>query len=306
MRVVLCVVVALAAVGCGAGRSATHFPEAVQPKDPAPPQDSLGTFIDKTRELQAQAAVQPKQVPGTTLESFDSELGAALVEARIRPSSVAARRVAAAYARHGVFDMAHQYLMAAVKANPHDAANYEALARLWRDAGFPHLGISDAHRAVYYAPDWAVAHNTLGTVLQGLGRRADARREYERAVTLDGKAGYALNNLCYSDILDGRMNKAIERCAEALRLDPQLAAAHNNLGIAYAATGRMDAALDAFSVSVDAAGALYNLGIMRMARKEYVSAVEAFQAAQTRRPSFALASARLEQARAHVHSGDTQ
>jgi Flp pilus assembly protein TadD len=157
---------------------------------------------------------------------------------------------------------------------------------------------------VYYAPNWAVAHNTLGTVFQAMGRRADARAEYEQALRLDAGAAYALNNLCYSDILDGRMTSAIKRCGDALASDPQLRAAHNNLGIAYAAIGRMDAAMDAFKVGVDPAGALYNLGIMRLARKEYGSAVEAFQAAQTTKPSFPLAAARIDQARARIGSGE--
>jgi Flp pilus assembly protein TadD len=256
----------------------------------------MASFIEKTREVQTQASATPTKVFGTTLETFDPDLAAALVETGLRPSSAAARNVASAYARHGIFDMAHQYLMAAVKSDPRDAANYEALARLWRDVRMSHLGISDAHRAVYYAPDWAVAHNTLGTLLQALGQRAAARAEYERAVALDPTAAYALNNLCYSDILDGRFTSAIARCQQALKTDATLRAAQNNLGLAYAGAGRMNAALDAFNQGVDPAGALYNLGVVRMARKEYQSAVEAFQAAQARQPSFALAAARAHQA----------
>jgi Flp pilus assembly protein TadD len=305
MRGVVCVLFAVAAAACGAGRSANHLPavDLHRPQSPAP-EESLGSFIGKTRELQARAPATQTPVPGGTLETFDTELGGALLEAQLQPSGVAARRVATAYARYGVFDMAHQYLMAAVKVDPKDAANYEALARLWRDAGFPHLAVSDAHRAVYYAPNWPVAHNTLGTVLQAIGLREAARLEYQRAFAQDNRAAYALNNLCYTDILDGRISKAVQRCQDAVALDPQLRAAQNNLGIAYAATGRMDDALKAFSVAVDHAGALYNLGIMRMARKEYGSAVEAFQAAQTSKPSFPLAAARLEQARARVASGE--
>jgi len=239
------------------------------------------------------------------VESFDSELGAALVEARVNPSPAAARRVAAAYARHGIFDMAHQYLTAAVKADPRDAASHEALARLWRDVRMSNIGIGDAYRAVYYAPDWAAAHNTLGTLLQALGKRGAARLEYEKALALDSSAAYALNNLCYSDILDGRTASAITRCREALARDPQLRAAQNNLGVAYAAAGRMKDAFEAFNLAVDPAGALYNLGVARLARREYQSAVEAFQAAQANK-AFPLAAARAQQARAQLGTGDGQ
>jgi tetratricopeptide (TPR) repeat protein len=301
LRRFTCLVMAVVATGCGAGRSAGSL---TARQTSAPPRESLSSFIEKTREIQTQASAVPTQVLATTLETMDPKLGAALAEARLNPSSAAARNVAAAYARHGIFDMAHQHLMAAVKSDPRDAANYEALARLWRDVRMSHLGIADAHRAVYYAPDWAVAHNTLGTVLQALGQRTAARAEYERAIALDPSAAYALNNLCYSDILDGRFTRAIERCKDALEADATLRAAQNNLGVAYAGAGRMNAALDAFNLGVDPAGALYNLGVVRMARKEYRSAVEAFQAAQARQPSFALAAARAQQASAQLLNGD--
>jgi tetratricopeptide (TPR) repeat protein len=271
-----------------------------------PPTSSLSSFIEKTREIQTQAAAEPPKVLGTRLEAVDSRLAAALAEAEIRPSAATARRVAAAYARHGIFDMAHQYLTAAVKSDSEDPANYEALARLWRDVHMSQVGLADAHRAVYYAPDWAVAHNTLGTLLQALGKKAAARAEYERAFALDPTAAYALNNLCYSDILDGRFTNAIARCNQALKADATLHAAQNNLGVAYAGAGRMQAALDAFNLAVDPAGALYNLGVVRMARREYRSAVEAFQAAQARQPSFALAAARAQQASAQLGNGDEQ
>jgi tetratricopeptide (TPR) repeat protein len=293
LRSFTCLVMAVIAAGCGAGRS-----KARMTPDPtaAPPTSSVSSFIEKTREVQAQASAAPVKVLGTTIETVDSRLGAALIHAKLNPSSASARGVATAYARHGIFDMAHQYLMGAVKSEPRDAANYEALARLWRDVRMSHLGLADAHRAVYYAPEWPAAHNTLGTLLQALGRRSAARAEYEIAIALDPSAAYALNNICYSDILDGRFTKAIARCNQALKVDPTLRAAQNNLGLAYAAAGRMQAALDAFNLAVDPAGALYNLGITRMARKEYRSAIDAFQAAQTRQPSFPLAAARAEQA----------
>lgn len=305
MRLLTCILAAAVAAGCGAGRSTLHVPGTPRQSAVAP-QESLTSFIEKGREVQAQASAAPPKVLGTTLESIDPELGAALVDAQIRPSGAAARRVAAAYARHNIFDMAHQYLMAAVKADPRDAANYEALARLWRDTRLAQIGMGDAHRAVYFAPDWAVAHNTLGTLLQAVGQKKAARAEYERALKLDPAAAYALNNLCYSDILDGRTASAITRCNEALTLNPQLRAAQNNLGIAYAAAGRMNAARDAFNLAVDPAGALYNMGVVRMARQEYRSAVEAFRDAQASKPSFALAAARAQQARTQLGSGDEQ
>ena len=259
-----------------------------------------GWYIEKTREVQTHASTQPVKVLGTTLETFDHELGAALLAAKVNPTSAAARRVAAAYARHGIFDKAHEYLQGAVKNDPKDAANYEALARLWRDVQMPYLGLSDAHRAVYYAPSWPVAHNTLGTLLQAMGQRANARIEYERALAFEPSAAYALNNLCYSDILDGRSERASSRAARHSRRIHSCGRLRTISGSRMRRAGRMDAAFDAFNLSVDPGGALYNMGVARMARGEYGSAVEAFQAAQAEKPSLALAAARAEQARAQL------
>jgi Flp pilus assembly protein TadD len=141
-------------------------------------------------------------------------------------------------------------------------------------------------------------------LLQALKQRSAARAEYERAFALDPSASYALNNLCYSDILDGQFSSAVARCEDALKIDPALRVAQNNLGLAYAGGGHMAAALQAFNLGVDPAGALYNLGMVRMARKEYRSAVEAFQAAQVHQPSFPLAAARAQQAGVQMRVGD--
>lgn len=229
-------------------------------------------------------------------EEIYPRLAAALAAAVARPSPSTLREVAEEYRRLGIFDQAHQYLQRALRLDAHDGATYDAIARLWRDGGLPALALGDAHRAVYYAPRSAVAHNTLGTVFQALGRRPEARREYERALHLDPSAAYALNNLCYSWILDRQPGRAVMACTAALKLAPQLAAARNNLGLAHAARGELGAARGAFDDVGDRATALYNLGIVHMARREYTDAVSAFVAAQQARPSLRLAAVRAKQA----------
>ena len=59
--------------------------------------------------------------------------------------------MAGEYRRLGVLDLAHAQFTAAVRADPADAASFDALARIWRDWRFPHLGIEDAYRAVQLA-----------------------------------------------------------------------------------------------------------------------------------------------------------
>jgi tetratricopeptide (TPR) repeat protein len=249
----------------------------------------------KARAVAAQAR-PPARASMAHLESADPRLAAAILAATTAPSPQTFRHVADEYQRLGVHDRAHDYLQHALTLDPHDGVTYDMRARLWRDGGFLDAAVGDAQRALYYAPKSAAAHNTLGTVFQALGRRKQARQEYVRALELDPSAAYALNNLCYGWILDREPGKAVEACEGALKLNPELAAARNNLGLAFAARGDLDATRTTFEHVGDRATALYNLGIVHMARREYSDAVSAFAAAQRARPSFRMATTRAEQA----------
>jgi Flp pilus assembly protein TadD len=257
---------------------------------------SLEAFMAEVRR--ASAAARPRPAALQTIEASDPSLAAALARALASPSPEAYRAVAHEYKRLRVFDRAHQYLDQALAMDAADAATYDARARLWRDAGFADLGLSDAYRAVYYAPDSAPARNTLGTILQVLGHRGPARDEYARAARLDRTAAYALNNLCYTWVLDGEATKAIAACSQALAVQPTMAAARNNLGLAQAVAGRTLDAERTFAAAGDPAAARYNTGMVRLARGQYKSAVEAFQEAHALRPTLKTALARVQQAEA--------
>lgn len=171
----------------------------------------------------------PKQALAPTLESTDQKLAAALFALASAPSAAAHLNVAERYLELGVTDAAFDHFFEARRLDRTDAAAYEGLARLWRDWGFPQLGLPDASRAVYYAPSSPTAHNTLGTLLAAMGRGADARRSYERTIALDPQAAYAWNNLCHLSIAEGEPARAVDECRAALALDPGLGPARDNL-----------------------------------------------------------------------------
>ena len=302
MRVAACVFLSFVISGCGIRHPVNVTPDSAAPKSSRSvaklPTESLETFMAKVRKLSTEAGAPRSQA--ATLESRDPRLGAALVAATVRPEPAAFRAVAEEYKRLSVFDKAHNYLNKALLLDPRDAATHDALARLWRDSGFPHLGLGDAHRAVYYAPSSPIVHNTLGTLLQALGQRGPARAEYQRALELDHKATYALNNLCYGWVLDGNAPKAIAACGRALELQPNLAAARNNLALAHAIAGDMPAARAEFEAAGDRAQALYNVGIVDLAQGRYNSAAKSFTAAQSERPEMVMATERARQALAHA------
>jgi tetratricopeptide (TPR) repeat protein len=267
-----------------------------------PPHDSLETFIGKVRTLSARARPTPSSVQ--TVEASDPALAAALLWVATRQTAESHRAAAGEYVRLRILDKAHEHLSAAVTIDPRDAAAWDGMARIWRNWGFPHLGLADASRAVYFAPASPVARNTLGTLLQALGRRPEARAQYEKALQLDATAAYALNNLCYGWVLDGQAPEAVRTCRHALRLQPDLEAARNNLGLAYAASGDLDAAEQVFASGGERGRAQYNLGIVHLARRQYATAVRAFEAAQEIRPGFRAAEAMARQARNRANGGN--
>lgn len=257
--------------------------------------ESLSSYMAKVRELQAGVRPTPPSTL-TTVETSDQRLAAALLGSTLAPSPDSFIAVADEYRRLGVHDKAHQFLNRALAAAPKDARIHDALARLWRDGGLPHLAIGDAHRAVFYDRQSAAAHNTLGTVLQALGHRAAARREYEQAVRLDALAAYAHNNICYSWVLEGDGTRAVQACRRALSLDPKSAIALNNAGLAYALTGDMNASRASFAAAGPAASAQFNNGIVQLAAREWDEASRSFLDALKADPTMREAGVRARQA----------
>jgi Flp pilus assembly protein TadD len=123
----------------------------------------------------------------------------------------------------------------AVRINPRYAPAWDGLARIWRDWGYPQYALGDAHRAVYFDPGNAAYRNTLGTVLQAVGRRREARAAYEEALRLSPKAAWALNNLCLVAVQDGRFGEAVEQCEAAVAAQPSSRVARTNLQHAWTA-----------------------------------------------------------------------
>ena len=306
----LAIVAAALLCGCAARSNVTGRP-------PLPPSTgevsaetetsatALSDYMAKVRHLSASAQPVPKSSGPETLESRDADLAADLLRLSKAPTAAAHRAVADRYRARGVLDAAYRHYNAAVKLDARDAAGYDGLARVWRDWGLPQLALSDAHRAVYFAPASAAFRNTLGTVMQALGRREDARAAYDLAGRLDARAAYAFNNTCYLSFLEGQAEGAIAACRKALSLDPTLTAARNNLALAYAASGLMDLAHAEFIDANDAGRGLYNIGIAHLASRDYPAAVAAFDAASRANPLLAIARERASQVRTQLHAART-
>lgn len=290
--VVVCAI-GLAVTSCAARRPAqTEEPRPAPSQAAATSSDSLETFIGKVRTISS----QPARSSALTLEAQDPVLAKALLLLEAAPSAARHRAVAEAYIRLGISDQALEHLSAAVKLEPRDAGSWDQIARIWRDWRLPHLGLTDAHRAVYFAPASPVVHNTLGTVLHALGRHTEARAEFERSLQLDPAAAYALNNLCYTWALEGQVRAAVAACQRAIAIQPDLQRTRNNLALAYAVGGNLDESERAFASGGEQARAHYNMGIVYLARRQHADALKAFEAAQRARPEFGAAAVMARQA----------
>ncbi len=243
----------------------------------------------------AAAAARPGQP--STIEGQDRALAALRLRLTTGPTAALHRELADAYMRLGVLDAAQSHFTAALRLAPRDAAAYDGRARAWRKAGFPRFALGDAHRAVFLAPASPAYRNTLGTILLKLGHSADARDQFARVLKQNPRASYALNNMCYVDLLRGDSHAAVEWCRTAVREDATLVAAHNNLALAYAATGDTSSAQDEFEAAGSASTASYNLGVALLATRQFADAAHAFDRALAANPRLSDARRRAQIAR---------
>jgi tetratricopeptide (TPR) repeat protein len=182
---------------------------AVYGQPPRPPRAVMPP-VPKTRMVASRSSGNL-----STLESSSPALARALAALAASPTSDHYLDVAAAYGRAGVSDRAYDHLIEGLRHDKPNVALHDALARVWRDWGFPDRALSSAHSAVYYGPRSPEARNTLGTVLWKLGQREQARQAFVGAVALDAEAWYAWRNLCTATLAAGRTSEAIAVCRRA-------------------------------------------------------------------------------------------
>ena len=155
-------------------------------------------------------------------ERWSPELGAALARHEAAPTAQHEVELAHAYREAGILDQAYDHYEAATRLNAGEAAAWDGLARIWRDWGYPGLGLGDAHRAVWADPSSPVTRNTLGTILHLLGKTREAHDQFARAVALDPGAAYAHFNLAVACLVQRQYVAAAEAFERAAALDPSL------------------------------------------------------------------------------------
>ena len=108
------------------------------------------------------------------------------------------------------------------------------------DAAISHL--SSATRSKLDRKFLAIAYFNRGIAYGRLGRREEARRDYDQAVRLDPELAGAYEARGFEHHLSGEYDKAVNDFNESIRLNPNAAIALVNRGTIYANQGRLDEA----------------------------------------------------------------
>src|SRR5437899_2551694 len=148
--------------------------------------------------------------------------------------------------------------------------NYVAhtnLAQTLSQSGRFAEAIAECQKALKIKPDFAAAHNNLGTALQDKQSGDSASGDY-RAV-----------------------DEAIEHYRKALQIKPDFTQAHSNLGNALLQTGRTDEAIAQFQKTLELepnyAEAEFSLGNAFLQKREVNEAIAHYQKALEIRPDYA-------------------
>ncbi len=115
-----------------------------------------------------------------------------------------------------------------------------------RDQGRLDEAVASYRETLRLAPNFAEAHNNLGSALARQGEQEEAVREFSRAVELAPGFAAAHNNLGVALAMRGDAENAARQFREVLHLDPRDETAHYNLGVLLAQRSQFDEAIAHF------------------------------------------------------------
>jgi tetratricopeptide (TPR) repeat protein len=130
-----------------------------------------------------------------------------------------------------------------LQRNPQAYLAHNNLGSVLDGEGRINEAMEQFEQALQIKPDFTEAHNNLGYALQQSGRMAEAIKQYQEALRLKPDFAEAHYNLGNTLLLTGRMAEAIQQYQEALRLKPDYAEAHGNMGFALQRAGRISEAI---------------------------------------------------------------
>lgn len=151
-------------------------------------------------------------------------------------------------------------------------------------------------QAINGQPNLTIAYHRLAELYLKLGRFDEAGSVLRTAIEAGADEASLRNNLGYTLMKMGRYDEAEQMLAAALAISPTFHRARMNLGLLHARAGRIDESIETFERIVPREDALYNVAVIRMSERDYVTAAWAFGEAVQIQPNFADARQQLEKA----------
>lgn len=171
------------------------------------------------------------------LETATQQLRWAQSAVSVRPGSkLAWRNLGRANWDRGQIDDAVRCYKRAVRLDVNDYNSWTQLSAVLLRKHDPEAAKEAVERAIALSPEFAMAHSTLGSVFDRMGRRQEALREFDRAIEIESKSGYEsshyFNNRGYTRLQLGDLNGAIGDFQNALRIQSDFKLAETNLSYA--------------------------------------------------------------------------
>jgi Flp pilus assembly protein TadD len=224
------------------------------------------------------------------------------VALRLNPSSgLAHENLGVALGKKGQADEAMRQLVEAVRLSPERLEFRYNLGAVLYQQGRTNEANVEFQSALRLAlrltprlgeiPDW-------GAALGLKGPAAEAIRQFRETTSF--RLGTAGNGSGPAQMKSGEANGELGQCQEAVRLNPQSAAAHSSLGTALGKKGRMEEAgrqfQEAIRLAPDYAEAHNNLAVILYQQGQVEEAIRHLQEALRLKPDYAGARKNLEAA----------
>ena len=202
------------------------------------------TAIERALQLAPDLAVAHSNMG--LLEERSGDLAAALASYRAALAAdpalaVARENLARALALSGRIEEAvHE--MARARGRAPDGRAWALVAQVLESGGRATEAEAAYRRAVADAPDDAIAHSALGTLLARQGRFDEAQESLESSLAIDPDGIDALRNLGALLAQRGKTSEAAAHFEHALAVDENARLAHFNLGLIAEERGDIDSA----------------------------------------------------------------
>ena len=166
----------------------------------------------------------------------------------------------------------------------------DALVALYNQGQLEELN-QQANALLKQFPEAIVLLNILGAANTSLKRFDAAIAHYNHVLKLKPDLAQVHSNLGDVYKQAGNLKASIKSCKRAITLKPDLAEAHYNLGNAQLETGELDTAIESYGRAIqlkpDYAESHNNLGFAQRKTDNFAAAIESFQHALQLKPDYA-------------------